>query len=71
MVLWIKLMRNGYTRSITSLYRIMQKLGIYNKAPSKKKRYISKPYKQMTHPRERIQIDVRYVPSNCLSTELR
>ena len=27
-VLWIKLMRNGYTRSITSLYRVMQKLGI-------------------------------------------
>lgn len=70
-VLWIKLMRNGYTRSITSLYRIMQRLGIYNKAPSKKKRYIPKPYEQMTHPGERIQIDVKYVPSNCLSTELR
>ena len=70
-VLWIKLMRNGYTRSITSLYRIMQRLCIYNKAPSKKKRYIPKPYEQMTHPGERIQIDVKYVPSNCLSTELR
>lgn len=70
-VLWIKLMRNGYTRSITSLYRIMQRLGIYNKAPNKKKRYIPKPYEQMTHPGERIQIDVKYVPSNCLSTELR
>ena len=44
-VLWIKLMRNGYTRSITSLYRVMQRLGIYNKAPSKKKKYIQK--KQM------------------------
>ena len=70
-VLWIKLMRNGYTRSITSLYRVMQKLGIYNKAPSKKKKYIPKPYEQMTHPGERIQIDVKYVPSNCLSKELQ
>ena len=70
-VLWIKLKRNGYTRSITSLYRVMQRLGIYNKVPSKKKKYIPKPYEQMTHPGERIQIDVKYVPSNCLSKELR
>ena len=36
-VLWVKLRKAGYTRSVTSLYRIMIKLGIYNKAPSKKK----------------------------------
>ena len=70
-VLWIKLMRNGYTRSITSLYRVMQRLGIYKKAPSKKKKYIPKPYQQMTHPGERVQIDVKYVSTNCLSKELR
>lgn len=70
-VLWIKLMRNGYTRSITSLYRVMQRLGIYKKAPSKKKKYIPKPYQQMTYPGERVQIDVKYVPTNCLSKELR
>lgn len=70
-VLWIKLIKNGYTRSITSLYRVMQRLGIYNKAPSKKKKYIPKPYHQMTYPGEKIQIDVKYVPSNCLSKELR
>lgn len=38
-VLWIKLRKVGYTRSITSLYRVMQKIGIYNKAQSKKKEY--------------------------------
>ena len=27
-VLWIKLRNNGYARSITSLYRVMCKLGI-------------------------------------------
>ena len=70
-VLWIKLMRNGYSRSITSLYRVMQRLGIYKKAPSKKKKYIPKPYQQMTYPGERVQIDVKYVPTNCLSKELR
>ena len=28
-VLWVKLRRAGYTRSVTSLYRMMIKLGIY------------------------------------------
>lgn len=70
-VLWIKLKRAGYTRSITSLYRVMQRLGIYNKAPSKKKEYESKPYQQMTHPGERVQIDVKYVPLKCLTKEIK
>lgn len=70
-VLWVKLWKNGYTRSITSLYRVMQRLGIYEKTPSKKKKYIPKPYEQMTHPGERIQIDVKYVPLNCLTKEIK
>ena len=70
-VLWIKLMRNGYTRQITSLYRVMQRLGIYKKAPSKKKKYEPKPYQKMSHPGERIQIDVKYVPQKCMSNELK
>lgn len=70
-VLWVKLMRNGYTRSITSLYRVMQRMGIYKKAPSKKKQYMPKPYQQMSYPGERIQVDVKYVPSNCLTEELK
>lgn len=70
-VLWIKLKRVGYTRSITSLYRVMQRLGIYNKAPSKKKEYEPKPYQQMTHPGERVQIDVKYVPLKSLTKEIK
>lgn len=69
-VLWIKLQRAGYTRSITSLYRVMQRIGIYNKAPSKKKEYEPKPYQQMTHPGERVQIDVKYVPKKSLTKEV-
>ena len=38
-VLWVKLRRAGYTRSITGLYRVMQREGIYKKTPSKKKEY--------------------------------
>ena len=64
-VLWIKLQRKGYTRSITSLYRVMQR------TPSKKKQYEPKPYQQMTYPGERIQVDVKYVPLNCLTKEIK
>ena len=70
-VLWIKLIKNGYTRQITSLYRVMQKLGIYKKTPSKKKTYEPKTYQQMSHPGERIQIDVKYVPRKCMTNELK
>ena len=49
----------------------MQRLGIYKKAPSKKKRYEPKPYHKMSHPGERIQIDVKYVPQKCMSNELK
>ena len=38
-VLWVKLRKAGYTRSVTSLYRMMVKLKIYKKTPSKKKVY--------------------------------
>ena len=70
-VLWVKLRRNGYTRSITSLYRVMQRLGIYNKTPRKKKEYEPKPYEQMTHPGERVQVDVKYVPAKSLTKEVK
>ena len=70
-VLWVKLMKNGYTRSITSLYRIMQRLGIYKKTPSKKKKYVPKAYQQMSYPGERVQIDVKYVPRESMSKELQ
>ena len=70
-VLWVKLRRAGYTRSITSLYRVMQRIGIYQKTPSKKKEYEPKPYEEMKYPGERVQIDVKYVPAKSLTKEVR
>ena len=70
-VLWVKLRRAGYKRSVTSLYRMMIKLKIYNKAPSKKKTYEPKAYQQMTYPGQRVQVDVKYVPMKCLTKELK
>ena len=70
-VLWVKLRRAGYTRSITSLYRVMQRIGIYQKTPSKKKEYEAKPYEEMKYPGERVQIDVKYVPAKSLTKEVK
>ena len=70
-VLWIKLRKAGYTRSITSLYRVMQRIGIYSKAPSKKKEYEPKPYEEMRYPGERVQVDVKYVPAKSLTKEVK
>ena len=70
-VLWVKLRRAGYTRSITSLYRVMQRIGIYQKTPSKKKEYEPKPYEEMKYPGERVQIDVKYVPVKSLTKEVK
>ena len=70
-VLWIKLKQAGYTRSVTSLYRVMQRIGIYNKAPNKKKEKNSGYYEQMTYPGQKVQVDVKYVPKKCLSKELQ
>lgn len=40
--------------------------------PNPKKQYQPKPYEQMTHPSECIQIDVKVVPRRCISdSELR
>jgi len=62
---WVKLKMNGYSRSITGLYRFLRKSSLMAiKKPNPKR--VSKPYEQMSYPGERIQIDVKYVPSCCL-----
>ena len=66
--LWIRLKRRGYSRCVESLYRVMQREGLIKDRPVKEKRK-SKPYEQMTHPGERIQIDVKVVPRRCLANK--
>ena len=64
-VFWVKLMQRGYTRSVTSLYRVLRRTGeIAVKLPNPK--YIAKPYEQMQYPGQRVQIDVKFVPEICI-----
>jgi len=64
--LWCRLKERGYKRRPESLYRTMKKLGYFRKNKPKKK-YIPKPYEQMQYPGQRVQIDVKFVPSACIS----
>lgn len=69
--LWIKLRERGYTRTMQGLEKALKRLQIptnptSRRSPTCKK---NKPYEQMDHPGQRIQIDVKYVPKECLSPE--
>ena len=69
--LWLRLQKRGYNRSLSSLYRVLKRMKLSTNpksrpSPTCKK---SKPYEQMTHPGERVQIDVKYVPKECLAPE--
>ena len=68
-IFWVKLMQRGYSRSITGLYRFLRKQRIMAVKPANPK-YIAKPYEQMTYPGQRVQIDVKFVPSVCLVNDL-
>ena len=67
-VFWVKLRQRGYKRTITGLYRVLRRNGEMAVKP-KNPKYIPKPYEQMDHPGERVQIDVKFVPAACLVGE--
>ncbi len=67
-VFWVKLRQRGYTRYISGLYRFLRKHHeMAVKLPNPK--YIAKPYEQMQYPGQRVQIDVKVVPSVCIVGE--
>lgn len=64
-VFWVKLRQRGYTRSISGLYRFLQKSGqMAKKLPNPKRK--PKPYEEMQYPGQRGQIDVKFVPQACI-----
>ena len=70
-VLWVKLKEAGYTRTVQSLYHVLQRMGIYKKTPSKKKESQPTEWIAGTYPGEKVQVDVKFVPIECLTQELR
>lgn len=68
-VFWVKLRQHGYKRGVTSLYRVMIRINL-KFVKVKIHKYKPKKYIQMTYPGERIQMDVKFVPTKCLVNEL-
>lgn len=64
-IFWVKLRQRGYTRSITGLWRMLNKLELQPVKPPNPK-YIPKPYEKMQYPGQRVQIDVKFVPDACI-----
>lgn len=69
-VFWVKLRKRDYKRSVTGLYRFLRKRGIMAVHPPNPK-YVPKPYTQMDHPGQKVQVDVKFVPSVCLVNEAK
>ncbi len=64
MLLWDSLRKSGYARSYASLIRVVRKWI----QPEIKKRttHQIKPYARAEYPGQKVQIDVKYVPSYCV-----
>lgn len=58
--------RDGYSRSYGGFKRIAVKLRAEKPLKKKKRKRKPKPYQRAAYPGEKIQIDVKYVPSYCV-----
>jgi len=70
---WIKLRTRGYTRTQPALLKALKRLEMSTNPKSKpsptcKK---NKPYEPAKYPGQKIQIDVKQVPTECLSEEFK
>ena len=70
--LWVKLKKNkGYKRHPGSLYRVLRNLGLrYAVLINNTSKYVPKKYDTPKHLGEKWQIDVKFVPKECLSNKI-
>lgn len=64
-MLWDSLRKDGYTRCYNSLVRVINKWIKPEKA--KKEKQKAKPYKRAEYPGQKMQLDVKFVPSYCVT----
>ena len=66
-MLWDSLRKSGYKRSYTSLVRVVNK---WIKPETKQKQTRKpKPYQRAEYPGQKVQVDVKFVPSYCVVNE--
>lgn len=64
-MLWDSLRKDGYKRSYTSLVRVVNKW--IKPEIKKKQKKTPKPYKKAEYPGQKVQVDVKFVPSYCVA----
>lgn len=65
MVLWQKICEKGYTHSYYSMTRVVRRMKLKAEAP-KAQKHKAKPYQRAEYPGQKVQVDVKYVPSRCV-----
>ena len=63
--LWDSLRKSGYTRSYGSMLRVIKKW--VKPEIAKRTARKPKPYERAMYPGQKVQVDVKYVPSECIS----
>ena len=66
MILWMKIREKGYKRSYKSMCRALKRLAI-NIEIEVRHSYKPKPYAKAEYPGQKVQIDVKYVPKECVA----
>ena len=66
LILWSKICDKGYTRHYKSMLRVIKRLGL-DTEPDKRKGYKAKLYKRADYPGQKLQVDVKFVPSYSVS----
>ena len=60
------LSRKGYTRSFSGMVYAAKRLGLTEQKKQKKRSRVHRRYPELSEPGEKVQIDVKEVPYNCL-----
>lgn len=67
LMLWDRLREKGYKRCYQTMLRAIRRMGL-NASPDKRRGRKPKPYQRAEYPGQKVQIDVKYVPSDCVSS---
>ena len=66
MMLWDRLREKGYSRCYQSMLRAIRRLRL-EECPKKRQGYKPKPYMRAEYPGQKVQVDVKFVPSYCVA----
>ena len=70
MILWTKIREKGYTRSYKSMCRALKRMQLQSEEKARHS-YKPKPYEAALYPGQKVQIDVKFVPSRCVAGDTK